>query len=1523
MSIAGIRSNRGDGYQTLVAFDWALIVLSDPDFEWLEVDSISYPVDDVVVGKADGTLIACQCKKNQTDFKAWTISDLRDELDKASLLLAENPSASVRFYSRNNFGDLAKLKEHSSSQPDEINYLQSLGKAQGVLNDTLDKLLNMTAPDLSVFQFLCRTNFITSDDLDQMELQLRRHLRSIASNHEAAFNALWVSIEKLGARLGDGSSSATVMHRLTKSDLQSIVQQSGSTLVPPMGIAEIRHSFSSTSAIGRSWRRDIAGQRIANPLMDELLTAIDARKRSILLTGLPGSGKTCVMLELQETLEKRAINRSDMMPLFIQSREFADFATPEERQVQGLSQQWVEKAARLAENTYVIVVIDSLDVLSIAREHHVLQYFLAQIDRLLLIPNITVVTACREFDRHYDRRIADRHWDCELECQSLNWDDVVAPLLDKLGIAVTEIDIVTRELIRNPRELALFAELAVRGGSFNVVTSHALAQRYLNSIVLADVEMGDIALQAIEALATEMLRMRSLTVPRQRFIASLDIQRKLCSLNVLQETIDGKLTFGHQTLLDILVISRALRNGVTLNEFIKDLPPVPFVRPSIRSYIAQLAIGERREFRKQLRTVFTSNAAFHIRRLAAESFAEQKPQNDDWSLIRDLRENYRDVFQVIYNAGNSIEWHHFWIKYLVPYFKITQDIEGIEMHVHRVVQWSSVDTAGTITFWMEVLNLSWFDGSKISDQLAMHLSRIKTNNINLILPLVIRLLKMPQTEHSSLGKIVAVCVTAGAMSEYILWQYMTEEIKEEDIVGYRFNHRLRCQYHEFGDKKFLHQHMVKSNALLDLALDAVEFWSHIRSSRYDKTDLGYVHGFLNETSFAAIHGQRGLHHKDSVEILFDAIESAILRQATIHSNWWQINCERICFNQEGALVYFGVLACTALPKSNIDIIGRMLSDRDLLEFELSYELSKLIKSAFSSLSCQMQDAVMECISSLRIESTSDYSNLRKLKAQAEYITPIPCHLRSPDLQTALDEYERMAGTIILQPRVSSQGGWVSAPFSYDVFLSITNSGILKLLSHYDGYNSLDWNDFLIGGEEQVGRQLSEAASRQPFRFINFLHHYWLDIPPKFRDNILNGVITYLAHRYGNLSANDMWEPLEEPDAEILAEKVIAELERNSTQFRRSRISARAIEACANVIQELQVVERLIFLAIDFAGFIETDSIEGDNIDLINIGINMAKGDIADALMILTNRILERDDELPYLLPPTLRRFANDEHPAVRALILRRLPLLQSIAFNLGWDLFTIATKESAGLWQIAEQCLYYAYHNHYATVKPLLLRLRSEGIEKDLESWGRISALASITGHIDFKEFIADLNVLNSAEAWTGAASVWTNIDNLQKHREHCLVGIDTGLKTQNEHALAVAELVALIFEDNERLIFLSTELFARCFSAFKKESYGDNKYHRFFRIHEWLNAVSQQNPAQALAFVEIYLDYSTHINHYYLYDHNDSLSQLMTRLFADAEEREDFDSGEMLKRVVVIQDKLLSMGVEGVANWLKAAERP
>lgn len=1524
MSIAGIRSNRGDGYQTLVAFDWALTVLSDQDFQWLEVDSVRYSVDDVVIGKADGSLIACQCKKNQTDFKAWTIAELADELDKAFLLLVDNPKVNVRFYSRNNFGDLAKLKEHSSSQPDEISYQQSLGKAQRALDDNLLEQLAKIAPSLSTFEFLSRTNFVTSDDLDRMKELLHERLRNLASNTDSAFNALWMKLDQLGARMDGNSAYTAVRHCLTKHDIRSIIQEAGSTLVPPMDLTEIRHSFISTSAIGRSWRRDIAGERIVSPVVDELLAAIDARKRSILLTGLPGSGKTCVMLALQETLEERAKKRSDIVPLFIQSREFADLTTSEDRLAQGLSQQWVEEAARLAEDTHVVVVVDSLDVLSIAREHRVLQYFLAQIDRLLLIPNLTVITACRDFDKHYDRRIAERHWDCELKCQPLDWDNEIAPLLGTLGIATAAIDADTRELIRNPRELALFVELARRDGSFNVVTSLALAQRYLNTIVLADSELGDNAMRAIEAIASEMLKMRSLVAPYQRFTASQDIQRKLCSLNVLQETQDGKLTFGHQTLLDVLVISGAIRHGVTLNEFIRSLPPVPFVRPSIRSFIAQLALGERREFRKQLRTVLTGNAAFHIRRLVAESFAEQKPQDDDWSLIRELRENNREVFQVVYAAGCSIEWHHFWINNLIPYLKSTRDAEGVAMHVHRIAQWSNVDTAGVVSFWIESLTLNWFDGNGIADQIAMHLSVIKAENLSVVAPLLTQLLDMPLPDYSPLGEVVTNCVAAGVIGDALLWHYIADGLTGEDILKNRFDNKLRCQSHEFGSKNenFLQQRMVQSRTLLDLAVDAIEYWSDTQESQYSATRISYRYGFLGETSYENVHSQRDIHHVDSMNILFNAVEVGILYNAKIHSNWWQKNCERLCFHHEGALLYFGILACIQSPDANIDIIGHMLCDRNMLEFELSFELGELIHSSFKSLSVPAQDRVMENILTVRNEYVSDESILWKLRAQAKLIVSIPCYLRSFEAQAVVDLYEKKVGVLFRQPEIHSHDGIVRAPFSFEEFLSANDRGVLKLLAHYEGYSH--WNDvnFLVGGEREVGWQLREASSRHPSRFLGLLSNHWTEIPESFRDDVMGGVFTYLAHRYGNLKADETWRPLEEPDASFLASQILDELERHPMYWRHRRSTAKALEACSHVIYDPLKAEQLIFLAIDFAGLHEEDPIKGDSVDLIGLGLNMAKGAVAEALMILADNFRDQDNEFPALLAPTLRRFARDEHPAVRAMILRRLPYLQSKSFDFGWDLFYLAMQNAGGLWQIAERCLYYAYHRHFEVVKPLLARLCREGCGKDLETWGRISALAAMTRHIDFDEFLNDLNILDNTEAWHGATTVWTNSENIRQHREQCLAGISAGLNAGGRHALEVAGKMARIFHYKGEAVFVPIGLIDRCFSVFENDNDGEKKHPRFFGFHEWLNVISLQEPAHALAATEIYLTYAGHSKQR-LYDHSDNLTQLMTRLFTEAEEREESDCGSMLQRVVAIQDMLLSLGVQGIADWLKAAERP
>jgi NACHT domain len=1516
MSIAGIRSNRGDVYQTLVAFDWALTVLSDQEYQWLEVDSTSYLVDDVVIGKSNGSVICCQCKKNQADFRAWSIADLADELDKASLTLASHTQAQVRFYSRSEFGAIAKLREYSTSYSNEAAYRANLTQEHTKTDSDLTSCINAQASSLSNYEFLHRTSFTITDDFERMETLRRERLRQIVSNSNAAFDALWTRLDKLGGRMEGDNLSASLQHRLTKDDLKNILHDAGAMLVPVMDIAQVRTSFSSTSAIGRSWHRDISGHHISNPVVNELLDAIDTKKRSILLTGGPGSGKTCVMLSLQEALEQRTQTQTDLVPLFIQSREFADFATVQERQAQGLPELWVEQVARLAENAHVVVVIDSLDVLSIAREHSVLTYFLAQIDRLLQIPNVTVVTACREFDRKFDRRIAIRQWDCEFQCPRLDWESEIVPLFATIGVDSTSIDAVTRELVRNPRELALFVELAQLEGSFNVVTGQALAQRYLDAIIQSDPALGGEAMLAIEAIANEMLTSRSLSIPNQRFSASQDILRRLHSLNILQESHDGKLTFGHQTLLDVLVISSAIRKGISLNEFIQNSPRVPFVRPSIRSFVAQLAAGERREFRKQLRTVLMGDAAFHIRRLIAESFVQQRPQDEDWPLIRDLRNDHREIFQVIYTQASLVEWHHFWSAHLVPVLKEIQDSEELTAHVYRVEQWKHEDAAGVLAFWTEALEIDWLDQQRIANRLGSFLSEFKTENLSLVTPLLERLISMPIPEHSFLGKAIARCVAAEAVDDRLLWHYIAGDITEEDIGKIDLGDKLRCQPHEFGsqNESFLNERMVQSTTLLDLALEAIEQWSQIEASRYS-----YREGFLWHTSYCNVHSQTDMRHISCVEILFNAIEEAILHHAQRYSDWWQNNRERLCFNHEKALCYFAIHTFTNFPLLNIDLIGCLLCDRDLLESELSYELGALIKTAFIYLDSPTQHAVIATIQTvLEQAETDEEARLRIWRKRAKYISAIPCYLRSPETQALLDAYEEIYGTLIRQPSIDISGGIVTEPFPFEVFLNTSDDGVIHLLEHYSTYKRTFDNGF-VGGTGAVGGQLREASSRQPSRFLKLLVTHWINIKANFRDDIMEGITNHLVYRQGNSQPNGTWKPIEEPDVSTLVNQILEELERHPAHWCLNRCTVEALKACAYVIQDERNAARMVFWTIGFGNLREESTVQGGSDPLLTAGINMKTGRVAEALMILVNNLLEHDIVIPELLPPTLCRFASNENPAIRVLILRHLAYLQYKNPEFGWKIFSLAIQDSNGLWKYAERCLYHAYREHFDKVLPLLELIRCEGNEKDMETWGRISALSALHGHVDFANLLDDLNTFNIIEAWQGAASVWTHPSNIKQHREQCLQGIEAGLKAGSPHAASVAKNMENIFRENAPPISIPLNFIQLYFNVCKNDN--EDKYHHIYGFEEWLNAISQRDPDFVLRATEIYLDYIKYSMQYY-YDYENQLVQLLTRLFAEAEEREESDHGAMLNRVVLLQDLMLSLGISSINDWLKLAER-
>jgi len=1319
----------------------------------------------------------------------------------------------------------------------------------------------------------------------------------------------------LGDIFGPNTSPASALAHLSSTNEKSERDN-------PKSIADIQSEFASTSSIGRNWRRDIADNRILNRAGAQILEAISDGKRSILLTGLPGAGKTCTLLDVQDALEAQAELQHDRLPVFIQASEFADSSTEQEREHLGLPAKWMEKIHRISETTEVVVIIDSLDVLSIAREHGVLKYFLAQIDRLLSIANVKVVTACREFDRHYDRRIAERTWDVIVTCPPLIWDDEISPLLQKLEIDPGPIDTATKDLIRNPRELALFVELATTEGSFNVVTSQALAHKYLAKVVGADPELGDSALQAIEAIAEEMLSTRTLAVSRQRFNGTPDILRALLSNNVLYETSDGKLTFGHQTLLDVLVVNGAFRRGITLNEFIKGLPPVPFVRPSIRAFIAQLALEERLEFRAQIRTVLTGSAPFHVRRLVAESFAEQRPDNGDWALINELRFKHREVFQVIYLKSEFIEWHHFWLRNLIPAVTELRDAESLLAHANRITFWRNDDASGVVNYWHDLLMLDWIDASQLVSAFSYQLDEVEPEDAGKFESILIKLLELPRQQYSFLGVAIARFIQRTGRGDALLWKFVAGEITDEDVRAFRFNNKLHCQFHEFGRSNinFLEQRMLESSELLNLVLDCVEHWSEVILNKYG-SDSGYWAGFLEETSYRVAHNQSNLRHIDSEHILFDALEAAILRNAQNNTGWWLQNRERLTFHKEGALRYFAILALTQSPEQNLDLVASTVCDNSLLQSKLSFEVGSLIKVAFIQLSGDAQDAsianIMQIYSDVGDEKDK-YNWIRREKVQL--LLAIPTHLRTNDAQELIDENDSSEGVQVREPSIGMRGGMVGAPFPYGVFLNSQDASVMRLLSHYEGHSNSRGDDFLIGGEREVGWQLREAASRMPMRFLKLLSNNWKNIPNAYCDDLLDGVAAYLSYQYGNLQKNGDWIALEQPDAVALAKDILSELENHSSFWWHHRSASNALQACAFVLSTREDAERLVFLCLGFENIRETRSAGERDRDLITAGINMRKGHIAEALIILANRLLETKVELPELLTPALLRWAKDEDPAIRALVLRRLARLKSLDISLGWEMFENAMAVPARLWSHAESCLYYAYTDDFERVAPFLSKILLTGEEQDLEVWGRISALAAFKQKIDIAQFIEELKTRDSTDAWRGAASVWSHPGNIQDHSEMCFTGLEAGLNARNIHALEVAMKFSILFTHSEQFISVPTLLIRRSIAVLMEDE--SNRHHRFIGIEGWLNAAGQRDPEQALSIFETYLDFVKSTRSY-IYDHEDNFTQLLTRLFAEAEEREESDAGQMLLKVVSVQDKLLSLNVTGVEKWLEAAERP
>ena len=1521
MSKAGVLSSVGDEYQSLVATMWAIEMLSNSEIDKIEVDATShiahgipFLVDDIVVSFKNGPTICCQCKKNQTKFEDWKPSDLGEDLVTAWKQWNIVPEFKIIFYSRHSFGILARIQERASKiAPNSNVFLYDMPKDMQIEYAKIKELLknnsDINVDDEAVYSFFKVIKFESLADVSLKNLLIAT-LRPFITHPEDAFELLMRIIDSVARRSSNFSATSDVNNTINKHYLVDKLREQGHRITSPVSLDNLFKYFEKLSLRGRAWPRDIHSIHLKRNEISVILDNLNSGAKSILIHGDPGTGKTCIVLDLVDSLQAS----EKFFPVFLQSKDFNDV------EFKDIVNDLLNNISLMSESKHVIVVIDSLDVLSISREQSLLSEFLSFIHTSSKLKNVIIVASCRSFDIKYDSRLSSVSWESQIKIEPLDFESDVKSILCKSGIDIKYLSESQKSVLTNPQMLKMYISIAKKGERTQAQTSCELIEKYLNVMVLDDSRLGSAAFSSLANAAQTMISERSLEILRARFQSPANVINLLLSAGILLETDRGTLTFSHQTLLDSLAVTAAELNKTTLLDFIRQHKPVPFIRPSIRTFFFQLRTHDCKAFRRQVRAVFEAkDVAFHLKRLIATSLAEVIPNDDDWSLFIFIYKEHTSLFNSFFNVARSREWSYFIYNKFFPFLQSEQNGIWCLRVAERMTSVAHISSEEIIHLWLSLLKANYCDKKATTFSASRALAELSIwNSCDLRELFSVLLDNLVGIERDFFGKPLSLWIDATNKNDDILWSYIIRSYnpKEKTNAG----NELNCKSHYFHSKDFLIKRMASSEELLSLAIASIQEWHEAgeEPARFSREK------FLWETSYQEHRSQRDLKTITPLAELIKAVELACMNHAKRNSTWWNINAKILASSNVLGLQYIAIRGLTLRPFEYKELIFLLLKTiKDTNGYPFHNELAELFGHASPAMTEGERVEIQNIILNIYPDITEREQPGFVLFAQADFFVELPSPYRLPEAQSIIDLATKYRGVHPRKPSPMTWGGVVHAPFSYKKFLEYPDSFSTAIAQYYTEASKDSWTrdyleNSLIGGTREVAGQFTEAVSRDPIRFLALSRLEWEFWSLPFREAILDGLGNHLRYRFGNLRPNGEWEPLSSPSNEDLAEALLSIIENKNISDLNEYTLARALLACAERPASKDYIERVCFWLIRLS--YSKDPQPEDKMDAMT-GYNSLRGMAATSCIRLAVRWCEnfKDAQLPDLLVALLYRFARDDHAAVRAMILQELPFVIFHQKKLGWELFDLAmTCAPDWIWNSAYDCLYYNYHAEFPRIERYLLKMSTADLSTIGETFGAILALSLISEKIEIERFKTIMDSVEPYQPWKAIFDIFSHNIKNPEIRNQCISGLEYALSK----APKVNELFHIkeaLFDDEGNFFTIPISLVSSLFD-FCLEVKGDS-YYGFYRLPKWLVKAAQIDTAYSLDILEMLLKKMEPFDSELTV--SEDFAELLTLFFREAEENEEVDNGDMLNRVLVIQDYLLEKGVYKLEEWLSDAERP
>jgi len=250
----------------------------------------------------------------------------------------------------------------------------------------------------------------------------------------------------------------------------------------------------------------------------------------------------------------------------------------------------------------------------------------------------------------------------------------------------------------------------------------------------------------------------------------------------------------------------SLSEGKRFVEFVLSYPPFPFIRPFVRTFLFYLRAHCPDEFSRQTWEVLSSDAAYHLRRLVAESLAEIEIGKSDWPMIQRLFNQIPDLFRRLFWRVKEECWFEYLSDQWFPTVLGSPDDESYKnwrlQFVDKLRIWMNTHPEKVISYWREALTKGWYDKQKPHWAISSALGKFEKWNTDGIRELLDILVDESEEEQVFFGIPLSRYIQATNQGDSLLWRFITNQVEEEDVSRSTLGNKLKCNPHEFYDKNF-------------------------------------------------------------------------------------------------------------------------------------------------------------------------------------------------------------------------------------------------------------------------------------------------------------------------------------------------------------------------------------------------------------------------------------------------------------------------------------------------------------------------------------------------------------------------------------------------------------------------------------------------------------------------------------------------------------------------------------------------